>query len=105
MIITDADNNQITAFHPGAMQSAHDTASARRAATSASRSSRPTAATPCCSMPSSSRPRGMPFVFDPGQGLPMFDGDELRRFVAQATWVAVNDYEGTDAVRTHRRDA
>jgi adenosine kinase len=35
----------------------------------------------------------IPFVFDPGQGLPMFDGDELRRFVAQATWVAVNDYE------------
>ena len=37
---------------------------------------------------------GIPFVFDPGQGLPMFDGDELKRFVAQATWVAVNDYEG-----------
>ncbi len=37
---------------------------------------------------------GIPFVFDPGQGLPMFDGDELRRFVAQAGWIAVNDYEG-----------
>jgi adenosine kinase len=37
---------------------------------------------------------GIPFVFDPGQGLPMFDGAELRRFVSQATWVAVNDYEG-----------
>ena len=36
----------------------------------------------------------IPFIFDPGQGLPMFDGDELRRFVAQASWVAVNDYEG-----------
>jgi adenosine kinase len=36
---------------------------------------------------------GIPFVFDPGQGLPMFDGDELRRFTAQATWVTVNDYE------------
>jgi adenosine kinase len=35
----------------------------------------------------------VPFVFDPGQGLPMFDGEELGRFVAQATWVAVNDYE------------
>jgi adenosine kinase len=33
------------------------------------------------------------FVFDPGQGLPMFDGEELRTFIAQATWVAVNDYE------------
>jgi adenosine kinase len=36
---------------------------------------------------------GIPFVFDPGQGLPMFDGAELQRFVEQATWVALNDYE------------
>jgi len=36
----------------------------------------------------------IPFVFDPGQGLPMFDGADLKRFVSQATWVAVNDYEG-----------
>ena len=37
---------------------------------------------------------GIPFVFDPGQGLPMFDGAELRHFIDQATWVTVNDYEG-----------
>ena len=37
---------------------------------------------------------GIPFVFDPGQGLPMFNGEELQRFVSQASWVAVNDYEG-----------
>ena len=37
---------------------------------------------------------GIPFIFDPGQGLPMFDGEELQKFVGQATWVAVNDYEG-----------
>ena len=36
---------------------------------------------------------GIPFVFDPGQGLPMFDGQELDTFVEQATWVALNDYE------------
>ena len=36
---------------------------------------------------------GIPFVFDPGQGLPMFDGAELKRFIEQATWVALNDYE------------
>jgi adenosine kinase len=36
---------------------------------------------------------GIPFIFDPGQGLPMFDGIELRHFVERATWVAVNDYE------------
>lgn len=37
---------------------------------------------------------GIPFVFDPGQGLPMFNGEELARFVDQASWVTVNDYEG-----------
>ena len=37
--------------------------------------------------------RGTPFIFDPGQGLPMFDGDELRRFMDLATWLTVNDYE------------
>jgi adenosine kinase len=37
---------------------------------------------------------GIPFVFDPGQGLPMFDGPELARFIDLATWVTVNDYEG-----------
>jgi adenosine kinase len=36
---------------------------------------------------------GVPFIFDPGQGMPMFDGDDLRTFVSQATWVTVNDYE------------
>ena len=36
----------------------------------------------------------IPFIFDPGQGLPMFDGEELKRFIDQASWVAVNDYEG-----------
>ena len=37
--------------------------------------------------------QGVPFVFDPGQGLPMFNGEELLAFVEQATWIAVNDYE------------
>jgi adenosine kinase len=37
---------------------------------------------------------GIPFIFDPGQGLPMFNGEELLRFVEQATYLAVNDYEG-----------
>ncbi len=36
---------------------------------------------------------GIPFIFDPGQGLPMFSGEELARFIDQAAWVAVNDYE------------
>jgi adenosine kinase len=38
--------------------------------------------------------RGVPFVFDPGQAMPMFSAEELEGFVAQAQWVAVNDYEG-----------
>ena len=37
--------------------------------------------------------RGTPFIFDPGQGLPMFDGDDLRRFIDLAAWLTVNDYE------------
>jgi adenosine kinase len=37
---------------------------------------------------------GIPFVFDPGQGLPMFDGKDLAHFIDLATWVTVNDYEG-----------
>ena len=44
----------------------------------------------------------IPFVFDPGQGLPMFDGADLRAFIAQASWVTVNDYEAQDAQRPHR---
>jgi adenosine kinase len=36
---------------------------------------------------------GIPFIFDPGQGMPMFGGDDLRNFVTQATWVTLNDYE------------
>jgi adenosine kinase len=36
---------------------------------------------------------GIPFIFDPGQGLPMFDGSDLMDFVERATWVTVNDYE------------
>lgn len=93
IIITDQDNNQITAFHPGAMQQAHVT---------------PVEAHPDIQL-AIVAPDGrdamiqhaeqlatakIPFIFDPGQGLPMFDGAELRRFVDQASWVAVNDYEG-----------
>jgi len=47
---------------------------------------------------------GIPFVFDPGQGLPMFNGDELRQFIQQATWVTVNDYEA-GCCASARRDA
>ena len=91
-IITDTDNNQITAFHPGAMQSAHQTAVPRdrdiRVAIIA-----PDGRDAMLSHAEQLSAAGIPFVFDPGQGLPMFDGADLQHFVAQASWVTLNDYE------------
>ena len=93
MIMTDRDNNQITAFHPGAMMQAHANrigpdAGARIGIIA------PDGRDAMLQHAAQFVEAGIPFVFDPGQGLPMFDGDELRRFVAQAGWIAVNDYEG-----------
>jgi adenosine kinase len=94
IIMTDADNNQITAFHPGAMQLAH------RSAVPTDRSDikvgiiAPDGRDAMLQHAEQFAAAGIPFVFDPGQGLPMFNGDELNKFVSQATWVAVNDYEG-----------
>ena len=92
IIITDADNNQITAFHPGAMQSAHETAvPADRDIAIAIVA--PDGRDAMLQHAAQLARAGIPFIFDPGQGLPMFDGAELRAFVEQASWVAVNDYE------------
>ena len=93
-IITDQDNNQITAFHPGAMLSAHLTRVPENAVDLRIAIIAPDGREAMLLHAEQLVAAGIPFVFDPGQGLPMFDGDELRRFVAQATWVAVNDYEG-----------
>jgi len=92
IIITDADNNQITAFHPGAMQSAHLSTVPSQADLKIAiiaPDGRDAMLTHAAQLSAAS----VPFVFDPGQGLPMFDGDELKAFVKQARWVAVNDYE------------
>ena len=93
MIITDQDNNQITAFHPGAMGQAHrlkiDADPSVKLAIVA-----PDGRDAMVQHAEQLRAAGIPFVFDPGQGLPMFDGEELKRFISQATWVSVNDYEG-----------
>ena len=92
IIITDTDNNQITAFHPGAMQSAHlSTVPAMEGIRVAIVA--PDGRDAMLQHAAQLARAGIPFVFDPGQGLPMFDGVELRRFIDQATWVAVNDYE------------
>ncbi|MEK6667818.1 carbohydrate kinase family protein [uncultured Aquabacterium sp.] len=93
MIITDQDNNQITAFHPGAMGQAHQLKiEADPSVTLAIVA--PDGRDAMVQHAEQLRAANIPFVFDPGQGLPMFDGADLKRFISQATWVAVNDYEG-----------
>ena len=92
IIITDTDNNQITAFHPGAMQKAGEVKVPARADLKVAIIA-PDGRDAMLSHARQLQEAGIPFVFDPGQGLPMFDGAELRDFIAQARWVAVNDYE------------
>jgi adenosine kinase len=92
IIITDTDNNQITAFHPGAMQSAHLTSIEARADIRVAIIA-PDGREAMLRHAEQLAAAAIPFVFDPGQGLPMFDGAELKHFIAQASWVSVNDYE------------
>lgn len=93
MIMTDRDNNQITAFHPGAMMHAHVTRIDARPDVKLGIIS-PDGREAMVEHAAQFAAARIPFVFDPGQGLPMFDGRELAAFVDQATWVTVNDYEG-----------
>jgi adenosine kinase len=93
MIMTDRDNNQITAFHPGAMMLAHRTRIEARADIKLGIIS-PDGRDAMLEHALQFRAAGIPFVFDPGQGLPMFDGSELAAFIEASTWVTVNDYEG-----------
>ena len=93
MIMTDQDNNQITAFHPGAMSQAHQTRIEPRPDIRLAIVS-PDGRQAMIEHAQQLHAAGIPFVFDPGQGLPMFDGEELTQFVQMATWVTVNDYEG-----------
>ncbi len=93
MIMTDRDNNQITAFHPGAMMQAHRNRIPQDAGVQVGIIA-PDGREAMLQHAAEFVAAGIPFVFDPGQGLPMFNGDELRRFIGQASWIAVNDYEG-----------
>jgi adenosine kinase len=93
MIMTDRDNNQITAFHPGAMMQAHISRIEKRADIRLGIIS-PDGRDAMLQHAEQFHAADIPFVFDPGQGLPMFDGAELARFISQSTWVTVNDYEG-----------
>jgi adenosine kinase len=92
MIMTDRDNNQITAFHPGAMAQAHLTTISARSDIRLGIIS-PDGRDAMLQHATQFKAAGIPFVFDPGQGLPMFDGKELAHFVDLASWVTVNDYE------------
>tara|TARA_R110001599_G_scaffold64023_3_gene179135 strand:+ start:773638 stop:774570 length:933 start_codon:yes stop_codon:yes gene_type:complete len=91
-ITTDVDGNQITAFHPGAMTFSHQNKVANAGDVALAivapdgRDGMLQHAANCVDL-------DIPFIFDPGQGLPMFNGDELKKFIDQASYVAVNDYE------------
>ena len=93
MIMSDVDNNQITAFHPGAMQQAHITKVTARDDIKLGIIA-PDGRDAMLQHAEQFAAAKIPFVFDPGQGLPMFDGEALRHFVELASWVVVNDYEG-----------
>jgi adenosine kinase len=91
-ITTDLDDNQITAFHPGAMNQSElnkvgDAKGVKIGMVS------PDGRAGMIEHARQFAEAGIPFIFDPGQGLPMFDGEDLRAFIEQATWLTVNDYE------------
>jgi len=91
-ITTDLDDNQITAFHPGAMNHSHlnaigDVKGAKLGIVA------PDGRDGMLTHARQFKEAGVPFIFDPGQGLPMFNGEELLAFLELADWCTVNDYE------------
>ena len=91
-ITTDLDDNQITAFHPGAMVESHQN-SVKDAQNVTLAIIAPDGRDGMFAHAKECFDAGIPFLFDPGQGLPMFNGDELLYFIEMATYLAVNDYE------------
>jgi adenosine kinase len=91
-ITTDLDDNQITAFHPGAMSLSHQNVVPADGGITLGVVA-PDGREGMVAHAAQFAAAGIPWLFDPGQGLPMFNGTELRAFLDQATWVAVNDYE------------
>jgi adenosine kinase len=98
-ITTDIDDNQITAFHPGAMNHSHENRVAEAVKNKKSGSGvtlgiiAPDGRDGMLQHAREFHEAGVPFIFDPGQGLPMFNGEELLEFVRKADYVTVNDYE------------
>lgn len=91
-ITTDQDDNQITAFHPGAMSHAQNNSVCDAEGVTIGIVS-PDGREGMLKHAREFAELNIPFIFDPGQGLPMFNGKELEEFVEQATWLAMNDYE------------
>lgn len=91
-ITTDQDDNQITAFHPGAMDFAHEVSVGDAGGVTLGIVS-PDGRQGMIEHAEQFVEAGIPFIFDPGQAMPLFGGDDFRRFIEQATWVCVNDYE------------
>jgi adenosine kinase len=91
-ITTDIDDNQITAFHPGAMVESHQN-SVLNAADISLAIIAPDGRDGMFQHAKECFDAGIPFLFDPGQGLPMFSGEELLHFIEMASYLAVNDYE------------
>jgi adenosine kinase len=92
-ITTDLDDNQITAFHPGAMQHAHVNRVSDAGPAIALGIVAPDGRQAMMEHAAQFTAAKIPFIFDPGQGMPMFGSEELKTFVDQARWVALNDYE------------
>jgi adenosine kinase len=92
-ITTDLDDNQITAFHPGAMQHAHLNRVSDAGLGWTLGIVAPDGREAMIEHAAQFAAAKIPFIFDPGQGLPMFGAEDLKTFIAQARWVAVNDYE------------
>jgi len=91
-ITTDMDDNQITAFHPGAMGFSHNNRVEDASDITLGIVS-PDGREGMIDHARQFAEANIPFIFDPGQGMPMFDGDDLLKFIEQATWITVNDYE------------
>lgn len=92
-ITTDLDNNQITAFHPGAMQLAHLNKITDAGTGITLGIVAPDGRQAMIEHAAQFHAASIPFIFDPGQGMPMFGGDELKTFIRQARWLTLNDYE------------
>lgn len=90
-ITTDLLDNQITAFHPGAMNFAHESQIGPGPGLGIVS---PNGKLAMIQHAQAFHQQGIPFVFDPGQAMPIFEAAELRTLIAQASWLAVNDYEG-----------